>query len=48
MRQEILLGGHFNNSGKIHVFSGRYGDEEEETKSKNIWELVFLELAYVG
>lgn len=33
LRQEVLLGSHFNNSGKIHLFGGRHGDEEEGTKS---------------
>lgn len=48
LRQEDLLGDHCNKIGKKQRFGSRHGVEEEGTKSRNIWELVFLGLGFVG
>lgn len=41
-RQEDLLGGHFNKPGRRHLLGGWHGDDEEGTKSRNLWEFVLV------
>ena len=42
------LGDNFNKSDKRQWFGSRHGVEEEGTKSRNIWELVFSGLGLWG